>query len=267
LGRQHDGVEGPQLNSCEASDKTIARCTELLDYLSHNADAKVRFHASNMILKIHSNASYLSEAQPQSRACGHFFMGWTPKNGEPIRLNGAFHVSLMIMKFVVASAAEAKLGVLYDNCRTGRIFRLMLNKMGHPQPKTLVHCDNATAVGIANNSIKRQHSRSIEMQFFWVGDKSAQGMYDITWHPRMKNLADYQSKHHLGSHHVNVRPWYLHMETSPWYLPRAQSQSTLKGCVGTLEGGYVCNVPLLQVPQIQSTSLATGREPPNTCYS
>ncbi len=178
-----------------------------------------------------------------------------------------FHVSLTIMRFVIASAAEAKLGALHDNCQTGMICRLTLNEMGHPQPKTLVHCDNANAVGIANNSIKRQCSRSMQMQFFWVGDKSAQGMYDISWHPGMENLADNQSKYHLGSHHVNVRPWYLHMENSPWYLPRAQSQSTLKGCVGTLKGGYVRNIPLPRVFQIQSTSLATGREPPNTCYS
>ncbi len=59
----------------KASDKTMLRCTQLLDYLSHNADAKVRLHASNMILNIHSNASYLLEAQAQSRACGHFFHG------------------------------------------------------------------------------------------------------------------------------------------------------------------------------------------------
>jgi hypothetical protein len=133
----------------KASDITMARCTQLLDYLSHNADAKVRFHASNMILNIHSDASYLSEAQAQSRACGFFFMGWTPKNGESIWLNSTFHISSRIMRFVVASAAEAELGALFDNCQTGMIFRLTLNKMGHPQPKTLVHSDNATAVGIA----------------------------------------------------------------------------------------------------------------------
>ncbi len=63
--------------------------------------------------------------------------------------------------------------------------------MGHPQPKTPVHCDNATAVGIANNYIKQQHSPSMGVRFFWVEDKSAQGMYDITWHPGMENLADY----------------------------------------------------------------------------
>jgi hypothetical protein len=48
----------------------------------------------------------------------------------------------------------------------------------------------------------------MEMQFFWVGDKVAQEMYDITWHPGLENLADYQSKHHVGLHHVAVRPYY-----------------------------------------------------------
>ncbi len=55
----------------------------------------------------------------------------------------------------------------------------------------------------------------MEMRFFWVGDEIAQNMYDVSWHPGMENLADYQSKHHLGSHHVKVRPWYLPMENSP----------------------------------------------------
>ncbi len=42
-----------------------------------------------------------------------FFMGWMPKNGESIHMNGVFHVSTTILRFVVASAAEAELGALY----------------------------------------------------------------------------------------------------------------------------------------------------------
>jgi hypothetical protein len=76
----------------------------------------------------------------------------------------------MIMRFVVASMAEAKLGTLYHNCQTGMIFRLTLKEMGHPQPKTPVYCTKAKAVGIATNSIKGQRSCSMEMIFFWVGD-------------------------------------------------------------------------------------------------
>jgi hypothetical protein len=150
----------------KATEKKMARCTQLLDCLSGHADAKVRFHASDMILNIRSDASYLSEAKACSRTCGHFFMGWMPQDGKPIRLNGAFHVSTTILHFVVASAAKAELGALYHNCQTGIIFRLTLTDMGHPQPKTPVHCDNATAVGIANNTIRRQRSRAMEMRFF-----------------------------------------------------------------------------------------------------
>jgi hypothetical protein len=135
--------------------------------------------------------------------------------------------------------------------------------MGHPQPNTPVHCDNANAVGIANNTIKRQCSRSMKMRFFWVGDKIAQEMYNLQWHPGQEHLANYQSKHHIGSHHATVRPWYLHMENSPQILPQAVTPSTLKGCVGTLKNGYVHNVPLPRAPRIQSASHVTNQSQGN----
>ncbi len=188
----------------KATTKTMSRCRQLLDYLAANSDAKVRYHASDMVLNIRSDASYLTEANARSRLCGHFFIRWVPKNGEPIKLNGAFHVSANIMRFVVALAAEAKLGALYHNCQTAIVFRNSLNDMGHPQPKTPVHCSNATAVGIANNTVKRQRSCSMEMRFFWISDKIAQEMYKVSWHPGQENLADYQSKNHPGGHHVTV---------------------------------------------------------------
>ncbi len=75
-----------------------------------------------MVMNIHSDASYLSESGARSQACGHFFMGWMPKNEEPIKLNGAFYTGSSIMRFVVASAAEAELGSLFHNCQTGMIF-------------------------------------------------------------------------------------------------------------------------------------------------
>jgi len=130
---------------------------------------------------------------------------------------------------------------------------MTLEELGHPQPKTQVHCDNATAVGIAKNTVKWQRSRSMEMGYFWVCDKIAQEAYDVRWHPGQENLADYQGKHHIGTHHKAVRPWYLHEKHSPLVLPRATRLSTLKGCVGTLPKGYVHNIPLPRVPQVQTT--------------
>eukprot|EP00804_Cyclotella_cryptica_P014654 CCRYP_012668-RA/>CCRYP_012668-RA protein AED:0.51 eAED:0.40 QI:0/0/0/1/0/0/2/0/482 len=43
-----------------ATELTLARCTQLLDYCASNPDATVQYRASDMILNIHSDASYLS---------------------------------------------------------------------------------------------------------------------------------------------------------------------------------------------------------------
>ena len=139
---------------------TMERCTQLLDYLATHSDAKIRFYALDTIMNIQFDASYLSESKARSRACGHFFMGWKPISREPIKLDGAFYTNLVILKFVIASAAEAKLGALFHNCQDGLIliFQQTLADMGHPQLKTPVHCDNAMAVGISNITIKRHRS-------------------------------------------------------------------------------------------------------------
>jgi hypothetical protein len=90
-------------------------CINLLNYHATNQDAKVRFHVSDMVMNIHSDASYLLETKARSRACGHF-------SGEPNQLNGAFYVNTTILCFIVASAAEAELGALFHNCQDGIFF-------------------------------------------------------------------------------------------------------------------------------------------------
>ena len=69
---------------------TMMKTKQLMDYLATHLDAAVRFYASDMILNVHSDASYLSKANAHSRACGHFFMGWKADPAKPIKLNGAF---------------------------------------------------------------------------------------------------------------------------------------------------------------------------------
>ena len=50
-----------------ATLKTMDEVQQLLDYLASNTNATVCFHASGMILFIHSNSSYLSvTSAPQS---------------------------------------------------------------------------------------------------------------------------------------------------------------------------------------------------------
>ncbi len=53
----------------------MTKTKQLLNYLATHPDATVHFHASDMILNIHLDALYLSEANAHSQACGHLFMG------------------------------------------------------------------------------------------------------------------------------------------------------------------------------------------------
>jgi len=110
---------------------------------------------TDMILNVHSDASYLSAPKARSRAGGYFFLGSLPRDGDPIKLNWAIHVTCTILKLVAASAAEAKLGALFLNVQEAKVIRLVLTELEHPQPPTPIHIDNTTTVGIINNTIKR----------------------------------------------------------------------------------------------------------------
>ncbi len=110
------------IKQTEATTSTMEKAKQLLDYLATNPNATMRFKAPDMIMNVHLDVLYLSKANAQSRACGHFFMGWGTKNGDPIKLNGAFFTSCAILHFVVAFAAEAKLGALFLNCKEVMIF-------------------------------------------------------------------------------------------------------------------------------------------------
>jgi hypothetical protein len=53
------------------ADKVI----KLLNYCNTHTETKIRYHASDMILHIHSDASYFSEKEAKSRAGGFFYIG------------------------------------------------------------------------------------------------------------------------------------------------------------------------------------------------
>jgi hypothetical protein len=62
----------------KATAKTQATTNQLLNYLATHPDATIRYHASDMILHIHSDASYLSVSNARSRLGGLFFLGNKP---------------------------------------------------------------------------------------------------------------------------------------------------------------------------------------------
>eukprot|EP00957_Ditylum_brightwellii_P027457 2075572-Ditylum_brightwellii.AAC.1 len=86
-------------------------------------DAVVRFHASDMILHIHSDAAYMVLPGARSRAGGYFYLSTKPdKKTTSIPLNGAIHNKCSTIRNVMGSAAEAEVGGLYVNCQRGAEF-------------------------------------------------------------------------------------------------------------------------------------------------
>jgi hypothetical protein len=62
------------IKQSKGTTKMMEKAKQLLDYLATYPDATICFKATDMILYVHSDASYLSESDARSRACGHLFM-------------------------------------------------------------------------------------------------------------------------------------------------------------------------------------------------
>ena len=96
------------------TEKTYADTLWLLNYAATHPNATIRYTASDMVLHIHSNASYLSEPRPRSRAGGKYFLGGIhpdmskPPTTRPC-LNAPIHSNSCITSNVMGSAAEAEI--------------------------------------------------------------------------------------------------------------------------------------------------------------
>eukprot|EP00957_Ditylum_brightwellii_P082773 6293300-Ditylum_brightwellii.AAC.1 len=75
-------------------------CHQLLDYVAMHPNATIQYLASNMILVVHLDASYLSEQNVRSRAAGHYYLA--NKTNEDLN-NGAILTLSSIIHHVVAT--------------------------------------------------------------------------------------------------------------------------------------------------------------------
>jgi hypothetical protein len=80
----------------------------MFDYLATHPVAAISYHASDMILHIHSDASYLSVLNARSRLGSLFLLG--NKFLEQDTLNGSTLNVVAVNKNVVASAEESEVG-------------------------------------------------------------------------------------------------------------------------------------------------------------
>ena len=167
-----------ELSSAQATatNATKRACQQFLDYCASHPDGAIRYQASDMILKLHSDSYYLNAVGARSRQGGHLYLG---NKSEPDILNGAVLNPATIMKMVLSSAAEAEFGALFHNTKEATPLRTTLEELGHPQPPKPVLVDNSTVVGLANDTVTQRQSHAIDMHFYWVRDCINQQQYHV----------------------------------------------------------------------------------------
>jgi hypothetical protein len=188
---------------------TADKVIKLLKYCNTHPETKIRYHASDMILHIHSDASYLSEDVAKIRAGGFFYMGNTTKNDKKLT-NGAILIIIKVLKRVVSSAAEAEIGAVFINAKEGAVLRTTLEELGYKQSPTPMETDNTTATGYINGTIKQKRTKAMDMCFYWIKDRVKQGQFKIYWGPVFQDLVDYFTKHHSPAHHKRIHNVYIH---------------------------------------------------------
>ena len=209
-----------ELSSAQATatDATKRACHQFLDYCATHPASTICYHASDMVLKLHSDSSYLNAVGARSRQGGHFFLG---NKSDPNILNGAILHLTAIMKMVLSSAAEAEFGALFHNTKEATPLCTTLVELGHPQPPTPVLVNNSTAVSLANDTVTQRCSHAIDMRFYWICDHVNQNQFHVYWAPAHLNLAGYFTKHHTPSHHLRMCKYFVYTTASPKFLPHA----------------------------------------------
>ena len=194
------------LQSANPTKETLSHTDQLLDYLATQEDVVLTYNRSEMVMAVHSDASYLCKPKAKSRAGGHFFMS---TNAKIPPNNGAILNIAHITKHVMTSAMEAKLAALYIMAREVVYMRIILEEMGHKQLATPIQTDNAMAEAVINTKITPKRLKAMDMRFHWLKDRECQQQFKFYWQPGKLNHADYWTKHHSAAHHVNVRKEFL----------------------------------------------------------
>eukprot|EP00804_Cyclotella_cryptica_P012986 CCRYP_002317-RA/>CCRYP_002317-RA protein AED:0.32 eAED:0.30 QI:0/0/0/1/1/1/3/0/854 len=192
---------------CNDTEATMQATTQLLNYVAIHPNLSIQYLASDMILALDTDGSYLSELGGKSRAMAYMFL--TKKNNHDFH-TGAILILSAIIKHGMASALENEIASPFYGCKEAIPHRVTLKEMGHPQPgPTPITTNNSTAVGLALDTMIPKASKSMDMRFQWLKCRCAQSLFKHLWAKGTKNRADYPSKHNTVKHHLLVCPLYV----------------------------------------------------------
>ena len=86
-------------------------------------------------------------------------------NGKNPKDSGAVLNVAQIIKNMMSSAAEAKIGALFVNSRQAILERTTRDEMVHVQPPTPIQTDNTPALGFVSTNIQPKATKSADMRY------------------------------------------------------------------------------------------------------
>jgi hypothetical protein len=238
---------------------TLKDAERVIQYAATNPRARLVFHRSDMKLTCYSDASYLTEKDGRSRRGGLFFLG---NNSETDMLNGPILCCSGIIDVVVSSAAESEYAAGYMNAKEATHIRTTLEALGYSQGATPIISDNSFVCDLVNGECKAKKSRAMDMRFFWLRDRVEQGQFNVTWHSREQNLADYFTKDLPAKDFVRLRS----------FVVPENGRRSVKELVGTssrtpeesAENGMVCEEGVFKTENVVTPGDTGRHKPPTT---
>ena len=110
-----------------------------------------------------------------------------------------------IIKYVMASSAEAEMSALYITDKTMIPLRNKPIEIGWPQPKSPIQIDNFTAVRFTNKTTFNKNPKSADMKLWWLRERESKDRFRYYWSPSSENEVDYNTKHHHTIYHEAKR--------------------------------------------------------------
>ena len=230
----------PALNSigtqqAQPTEKTKENLQHLLDYVATYPNVILRYYASDMILKVDSDAAYLVLPKARSRIAGYFRLENRTQQLRKDRPNGPILIECKTLRRVVTSAAEAETSGVFTNAQTSIPIRYILTQMGHPQPPTPLKTDNTTTRAYTYNNIMGKKSKAWDMNLNWLRDKETHKEFNIFWEKgnsdKTFNESDYYTKHHPTIYHRQIRDRYTIDKTRQSVNLLNSISITLRGCI------------------------------------
>ena len=110
------------IQQTKSTMNTLNLTAWMLDYMATYPNPSITFKASDMILWVSSDSSYLSVPGGRSRVGGYHFLGNKPNFSKPLApqrtfINAPIHVEASILRNVMGAASEAEIAGGYVNAR------------------------------------------------------------------------------------------------------------------------------------------------------